>query len=121
MWALYYKATKYNKLPSEYFADLVDEWTRYCFDNAVTYFGSVIEGALTETVEQGMGNNKRSVAKYTLRQLLDPVFRLPRPPQEPRAAHPQGGSGLAALLALAGQPNSGVKQWAYVPPVELVQ
>lgn len=116
MWTLGQKAAKYHKLPSEFFPDLVDEWTCYCFDNAIAYFVSVIEDALTETVEIGMGNNKKHEAKYSLPQLLDDSFKLPRPQPEPRKAQTVTSNGLATVLAMAGQPNSGVKLWKYVPP-----
>ena len=47
------------------------------FDNAVTFLGNSIEGALHETKTVGRGTSERHVAKYTLTQLLDQNFRLP--------------------------------------------
>lgn len=52
-------------------------WEMLQFDSAVGYVGTVIENALKEVEETGMGNNKRWKAKYTPEQLLDPSFRLP--------------------------------------------
>jgi len=39
----------------------------------------VIENALHETREVGVGQHKRTEPKYTITQLLDPEFHLPRP------------------------------------------
>ena len=78
MWALYQKAGRWSKPPSAYFPDLVDEWAVYQFDAAVNYLGLVVENAMLETTEVGVGDSKRSIAKYTLAQLLDDEFRLPR-------------------------------------------
>lgn len=119
MWTLYYKATKYNKPPSEYFADLVDEWTRYQFDNAVTYFGTVIENALAETKEVGAGKDKQRVPVYEggLEQLLDDDFRLPRPPTKLEKRR----QGAANLLALAADPRSGIKMWRELPKATVEQ
>lgn len=119
MWTLWTKAKTYSKLPSE-IGDPRQRWddlTRYMFDSAVTYFGVAIENALAETVETTIrdGKNSRtsSKPKYTLSQLLDPAFRLPNPQA---VAKPAQGDGLAWMMALARQPNSGVKAWAYVDP-----
>lgn len=119
MWTLWQKAKTYHKLPCEV-ADPRQRWddlTRYLFDNAVTYFGVTIENALAETVETTVyeGKNKRTKSrpKHTLEQLLDPTFKLTRPGQ-PEAAPQQ--DGLAWMMALARQPNSGVKAWKYVEP-----
>lgn len=78
MWTLYQKASKYSKPPSDYFPDLVDEWAIYQFDNAVTYFGMVIENALLERSDVGVGASQRSVQRHTLQDLLDPEYQLPR-------------------------------------------
>lgn len=51
----------------------------YCFDAAVVAFGTTISNALQETVEVGVGKQKRREDKYTLKQLLDPAFHLPDP------------------------------------------
>ena len=55
-----------------------DEWLAYQLDSAVSFFGNVIEGASHEMEEVGRDDHKRLEPKYTMRQLLDPDFRLPR-------------------------------------------
>lgn len=79
------KAKLYHKLPSEVFGE-EDALAAWMLDTCVTWFGITVENALQETVEVGLvydpqarGNNKRREAKYTLSQLLDSDFRLPRP------------------------------------------
>jgi glutathione synthase/RimK-type ligase-like ATP-grasp enzyme len=44
----------------------------------VTLFGNTIESASMEREEVGSGKRKRLEKKYTMKQLLDPDFRLPR-------------------------------------------
>lgn len=119
MWSVWTKAKAYHKLPSE-IADPRERWddlTRYQFDNAVTLFGTTIENALHETVEVSVyvqGRRQTShKPKYTLAQLLDDSFKLPAP-QPARPAEPV--NPWEPLLALAGQPRSGVKKWTYVAP-----
>lgn len=53
-----------------------DEFIAYQIDRAVITFGIIIDNALNETIEVEDG---RSVEKYTLNQLLDESFKLPRP------------------------------------------
>lgn len=94
MWQLYQTAKATNSRPSELVSvkGVVKDywrgkaghkvkadasWETLQFDNAVVYVGMVIENALHEREEVGSGNNKRWKAKYTLKQLLDPAFRLP--------------------------------------------
>lgn len=116
MWSAYQSLKAYQRRPS---ADLeeTDSIAAYCVDNAVLTFGIVIENALAETVEVGMGNNKRNEAKYTLAQLLDNNFKLPRPAPAKKTPKVQPAQdGFALLLALAGQPGSNVKRWEYVKP-----
>jgi hypothetical protein len=48
----------------------------YQIDRAVTTFGIVIDNALQETLE--IGDEGKTVDKYTLDQLLDKEFLLPR-------------------------------------------
>lgn len=84
----------------------------YCVDKTVLTFGIIIENALGERDKVG----KEYVDKYTLSQLLDPAFKLPRPQPEPRRAQTVTSNGLAAVLAMAGQPGSGVKLYKYVAP-----
>lgn len=78
------------------------------------WFGIAIENALAERVNHGDEKRPKWVDKYTLEQLLDANFHLPKPPPKPKAAPPPSGFGL--LLALAGQPGSGVKKYQYVKP-----
>lgn len=92
-----------------------DEWTAYQLDNAVNLFGITLENALLERDRVGSGANVEYKPRYTLETLLDPAFRLPRPGTLPSGGS-FGGNGIAGLLALAGQPRSGVKKWAYVGP-----
>lgn len=49
----------------------------YQFDNAVVFVGNAIENASQEMKQVGSGKNKEWKPKYTMRQLLDPDFRLP--------------------------------------------
>lgn len=115
MWSAYQSLKAYQRRPS---ADLeeTDNIAAWCVDNTVLTFGIIIENALAETVEVGMGNNKRSEAKYTLAQLLDNNFKLPRPAPAKKTPKAQQQNGFALLLALAGQPGSNVKRWEYVKP-----
>lgn len=79
---------------------MVDPWTCYCFDNAILYFCTVIESALTETKKIGIAPDIEYEAKYTIDQLLDNDFRLPRPPTaKEKRAQGAPGSGLKALAA----------------------
>lgn len=79
MWMLGQKAAKYSKPPSELIPGLVDELACYQFDNAILWFCMTLENALLETVETGVKPNVERKPKYTLDQLLDNDFRLPRP------------------------------------------
>lgn len=47
------------------------------FDNAVVYTGSTIEGAAQEMVNAGSDEKPDWKPRYTMKQLLDPDFRLP--------------------------------------------
>lgn len=79
MWILGQKAAKYSKPPSALVPGLVDELACYQFDNAVLWFCTTVENALNETEKVGVGDKATERAKYTLDQLLDDNFRLPRP------------------------------------------
>lgn len=87
-----------------------DPLVAYQVDACVTTFGITIENALLERNETGVGQHRRSEPKYTLTQLLDPAFRLPRPMTEKQKAK----QGIQGLLAMAGQRGSGVKKWKTV-------
>lgn len=111
MWSVYTIATLYHKLPCEVFDPdrKLPSLVRYLGDKAVTFFGITIDNARQERIKVG----NESQAKYTLYQLLDDNFRLPRPMPKPK---PLASGGLAQILAMAGQPGSGVKMWKYVGP-----
>ena len=120
MWKLWTRSQALHCRPSQLLA-IDDALAAYCFDGAVTALGLVIETALGERVP-ALGAKGATVPRYTLAQLLDPAFTLPRP--QPTARAQPGGSPrgapadapLANLLALAGQPRSGVKRFQYVAP-----
>lgn len=59
-----------------------DPLAAWMLDNLVLTFGTIVENALLERDEIGSGQGKTSVARYTLTQLLDPDFKLPRPQSE---------------------------------------
>lgn len=96
MWSLYNKAKTYSKLPSQILR-LEDEWTAYQFDNAVNYLGITVENALLERQNVGTEKEPKYEPKYTLEQLLDDKFRLPRPVKE------KPTSGIDQLKALVGK------------------
>lgn len=73
MWNLYAIATATHQRPSD-IVGIRDRWAAYQLDSSVVLVGSTIENALQETVKTG---DKLS-PRYTLTQLLDDDFRLPR-------------------------------------------
>jgi hypothetical protein len=94
-----------------------DRLAAYLFDAAVVTFGSILENALAERVNAGSERNPRYEAKYTLSELLDQSFHLPRSDKPGKAKAAGGfGNGVAQVLALAQQPNMGVKRWTYIAP-----
>lgn len=100
----------YHRRPSDDLA-IDDSVAAWCLDGAVLWFGTTLENALAERVNQGDAKDPRWENKYTLAQLLDPSFRLPRPqPVKPQSA----SGGFGALLAMAKQKGSGVKLWKTV-------
>lgn len=98
MWSAYLDLKTYHRRPSE---DLqpVDALTAYLVDKAVLWFGATVEDALSERVEVGEGKDKRSEAKYTLEQLLDPAFRLPHP-QAGKVKRKKVGEQVKALFGM---------------------
>jgi hypothetical protein len=38
----------------------------------------IIQNALTERIEVDLGDTKKSIARYTINEILDPSFNLPR-------------------------------------------
>lgn len=90
-----------------------DALAAYLLDACVVTFGLIIENALHERDNIGTQKEPKYEPRYTLPQLLDPAFRLPRPqPVVPK----KQGDGLAVLLAMARQRGSGVKLWTGVKP-----
>ena len=118
MWEAYQDLKMCHKRPSDVL-EVTDTIAAYCLDKAVLTFGIIIENALQERDKVGVGKDVEYRDKYTLSQLLDPKFKMPRP--QPRmgmtqGAQPMANSGLATVLAMAGQPGSGVKMYKYVGP-----
>lgn len=97
MWDLYLLAKTTNSRPSDLVC-IEDRWAAYQFDSAVTFVGLTIESALHETREVGVGQSKRVEPKYTIAQLLEPEFRLPRP-----GGPPEGIDADSAYRAMAGR------------------
>jgi hypothetical protein len=62
--------------------EIQDRWAALQFDSAVAVVGSGIENALQEQYNAGSQKEPNWVRKYTIKQLLDPTFRLPAPPTE---------------------------------------
>ena len=54
-----------------------DPWAAYQFDNAIVLIGSAIENASQEMEKHGDEKSPKWRQKYTMKQLLDPDFRLP--------------------------------------------
>lgn len=78
MWTLGQKAEKYSRPPSEFIPGLVDELTCYQFDNAILYFCATIEAAALERDNIGSEEKPKWRQRYTMTQLLDDDFRMPR-------------------------------------------
>ena len=81
----------------------------YQLDSAVLHLGTVIENALQEREEVGIGKDKEWQNKYTLAQLLKPEFRLP---------YPDTGIGKPKNITIqeaAGDSKNGIKTWNAMP------
>lgn len=103
MWKLGDKAERANKLPSECIPGLDEiacDWTIWMFDNAIHFFMSVMHAALSEREKIGDAKNAEWKAKYTLSQLLEDEFRLPRPISH-KAKRGQTGQQVKALFGSA--------------------
>lgn len=70
----------------------------YLFDGAVITFGSIVESALHERIEVGSGDSKKFVDKYTLKQLLEPSFKLPREDRQAQSANINMLKGVAGAF-----------------------
>jgi hypothetical protein len=77
MWKLWGRAKATGHRPSQ-LVDIDDSLAAYLFDGAVVTLGNIVENSLLETDESGSGDTKKRVNRYTLDQLLDPKFHLPR-------------------------------------------
>ena len=126
MWDVYLHCQKWHQTPSQYlswpcFANRLVAWK---FDNAVLFLGITIENALQERNESGEGKSYRSTPRYTLRQLLEPDFRLPRPKEQGATVGPDGQrlgpleAFVAQVRGMAGPLNPNVRLWEYVPPAD---
>lgn len=118
MWAAYRQASQTGRAPHKCFPGFKKRWGKwvaYQFDSAVLFFGTIIDNALAERNETKIGDKTEWKPKYTILTLLNPRFRLPAPPPEPSQ---EQSNPWATILALADNPNSGVKRWVYVPPQE---
>lgn len=98
-----------------------DPLAAYQFDAAVVMFGVIVENALQVEHNEGTQKEPRMVKTYTLPQLLDPTFRLPRPVPPPKpltgVAASSQLSGIKALMAMTGASGGGVRAYKYVGPV----
>lgn len=74
-------------------------------------FGVIVENALQVEHNEGTEKKPYMVKTYTLPQLLDPTFRLPRPKPPPKPV-----TGIAALKAMIGASGGGVRAFQYVGP-----
>lgn len=118
MWRAYQRSKSYQRRASEDLSDdegePLDSLTAYCVDEVVLWFGARVESDLAETVEVGMGADKRREPKYTLPELLDPAFRVPRPTPTPKK--PSQIQINADAWAMASQSSLVVKRWRAIPP-----
>lgn len=53
-----------------------DRWAALQLDNAVTYFGTIIENAAQEQVNVGGESSPKYASKYRMRDLLTAGFKL---------------------------------------------
>jgi hypothetical protein len=77
VWKLYLTSKATFSRPSHVAHVRGGPWVRLMFDNAVTLVGTVLENASQERVQVGDDTHSQWLPKYTMRQLLDPDFRLP--------------------------------------------
>jgi hypothetical protein len=77
MWSLYHRAKALSNRPSQ-LLEVEDSLAAYLLDGAVITLGVVMENALQDMVEVGSDSDKKRIPRYTLSQILDPEFYLPR-------------------------------------------
>lgn len=78
MWSVYLTAKTTGTRPSDLVC-IEDRWVAYQFDTAVTLIGTVIENAAQEQIKTGSDDSPKWENRYTMKQLLDDDFKLPRP------------------------------------------
>jgi hypothetical protein len=96
---LWQKATTFHLLPSQVVRER-NALVAHMLDNAVTYFGITLGNALQERIETGNG---KSIARYTLSELLDDRTRLPRDDA------PMQGMDVTAMVGVDGMMFDEVK------------
>ena len=119
MWRLYQTCKTLSQLPSDRLG-VTNDWAAYQIDDAVVWFGVTVENALAERVNHGSAEKPDWRDKYTLEQLLEPDFRLPRPGQPltgKQAAAQALSSYIDTLIGSAGKLGSGGRVFQYKPPV----
>lgn len=73
--------------------NIQDPLTAYQVDAAVTTFRVIIKNALLETVEVGSGPARTRRPRYTLSELLDDKFKLPRKDEQASVSTLEGVEG----------------------------
>lgn len=97
MWQVWNRAKATYSRPSQ-LLEIEDSLAAYMLDGALVTFGTIMENALTETVEIGVGATKQTRLRYTLRQLLDPEFTLPRENEPIRASSKMLGTSDGGMM-----------------------
>lgn len=120
MWSAYQALKLYHRRPSD---DLGDEAeplysiAAWCVDATVMWFGITVENLLNERVNNGTTKEAKWEAKYTLLQLLDISYKLPRPARPVRKSNaPPDLASHRQFLQMARQSRSNVKLFTYVGP-----
>lgn len=75
-----------------------DPWLALQFDNAVAMVGAALENAAQETVNIGSDKDPKWRPKYTMKQLLDPDFRLPTKASESARPIEQDVKGVHGIM-----------------------
>lgn len=101
MWQLHQTAKSYGQRPSD-LVEISDRWAALQFDNAVALVGVVVENASQEQHNTGTDKAPKWELKYTMTELLDPEFRLPRPARKAKAKGIDGLKAMAGVRVLKG-------------------
>lgn len=73
---LHRRAKAYGISPSEIF-EIEDDYSAYCFDEAIEVFGTMVDGLLKEMESTGSGTDKKLVHKYkTIESAIRAAVRL---------------------------------------------